>query len=101
MALCDPFLADPSAVPARLCRRIQRHIKELFLFVAQREVPSDNNAAERSLRHLVVSRKISGGTRSQQGTQSKMILASLFGTWRVQGVNPLTACQDLLASPQV
>ena len=42
------------------------HIKELFVFVAEPEVPPDNNAAERSLRHLVVSRKVSGGTRSDR-----------------------------------
>ncbi len=35
----------------------------------------ENNPAERSLRHLVVSRKISGGTRSEQGTHSKLALA--------------------------
>ena len=74
---------------------------ELFVFVAEPAVPSDNNAAERSLRHLVVSRKISGGTRSERGTDSKMTLASLFGTWRVQGLNPLTACRQLLRSPQL
>ena len=51
--------------------------------------PSDNNPAERSLRPLVISRKISGGTRSEQGTETKMALASLFGTWRAQGLNPL------------
>ena len=99
--ICQPFLDDPSAAQSKLCRRIQRHIKELFIFVAQPEVPPDNNAAERSLRHLVVSRKISGGTRSQQGTHSKMTLASLFGSWRAQGLDTLTACKQLLASPQV
>ena len=46
--------------------------------MAEPEAPADNNAAERSLRHLVVSRKISGGTRSERGTASKMTLASLF-----------------------
>ena len=101
LALCQPFLDDPSATPSRLCRRIERHIKELFVFVAEPEVPGDNNAAERSLRHLVISRKISGGTRSERGTDSKMTLASLFGTWRVQGLNPLTACRQLLESPQL
>ena len=84
---------------AKLCRRIERHIKELFVFVAEPAVPSDNNAAERSLRHLVISRKISGSTRSEQGTESKMTLASLFGTWRAQGLNPLAACRQLLVSP--
>ena len=101
LALCQPFLDDPSATQAKLCRRIERHIKELFVFVAEPAVPSDNNAAERSLRHLVISRKISGGTRSELGTDSKMTLASIFGTWRVQGLNPLTACRQLLRSPQL
>ena len=101
LALCQPFRHDPSATQAKLCRRIERHIKELFVFVAEPAVPSDNKAAERSLRHLVISRKVSGGTRSEQGTERKMTLASIFGTWRVQGPNPLTACRQLLRSPQL
>ena len=80
LAHCRPFLEDQAAVQSNLCRRIEKFIKELFVFVAQPAVPSDNNAAERSLRPLVVSRKISGGTRSAQGTDSKLTLASLFGT---------------------
>jgi transposase len=99
LALCQPYLADPTAVQAKLCRRIQRHLPELFVFVAEPEVPSDNNAAERSLRHLVTSRKISGGTRSTAGTDTKMITASLFGTWRARGLDPWQACRQLLASP--
>ena len=99
LALGQPFRHDPSATQAKLCRRIERHIRELFVFVAEPDVPADNNPAERSLRHLVISRKVSGGTRSEQGTQSKMTLASLFGTWRAQGLNPLAACHQLLVSP--
>jgi len=101
MALCQPFLHDPSAAQGKLCRRMERFREELFVFVAHPEVPADNNSAERSLRHLVTSRKISGGTRSAQGTNSKMILASLFGTWRARGLNPFAECRALLASPQV
>ena len=101
LAICRPFLSDPSAVQGKLCRRIERFIKELFVFVAEPDVPSDNNPAERSLRHLVISRKVSGGTRSEQGTESKMTLASLFGTWRAQGLNPLAACRQLLVSPRL
>jgi transposase len=101
LALCQPFLDDPAAVPSRLCRRIQRHLTELFVFVGHPAAPPDNNAAERSLRHLVTSRKISGGTRSAQGTDTKMALASLFGTWRVRGLDPWHTCRQLLASPQV
>ena len=61
--------------------------------MAEPDVPSDNNPAERSLRHVVISRKISGGTRSERGTERKMTLASIFGTWRAQGLNPLAACR--------
>ncbi len=108
LARCRPYLDDPTSAQARLCRRVEKHIKslprtgygELFVFVAEPEVPPDNNAAEGSLRPLVTSRKISGGTRSKQGTDTKMTLASVFGTWRAQGLNPLTTCRQLLASPQ-
>jgi hypothetical protein len=101
LALCTPFLDDPLAVQRKLCRRIVRFLPELFVFVAEPDVPADNNGAERSLRHLVTSRKTSGGTRSPQGTDTKMTLASLFGTWRAQGLDPLHHCRQLLTSPQL
>ena len=109
LALCQPFRHDASAQLGLGCRRVERHNKslprtgygELFVFVAVPQVSSDNNAAERSLCHLVISRKVSGGSRSEQGTQSKLTLASLFGTWRAQGLNPLAACRQLLISPQL
>jgi hypothetical protein len=100
-AVCAPFQDDPTAVQRRLCARIARAESQLFAFVGWPGVPSENNAAERSLRHLVVSRKISGGTRSPAGTATKMALTSLFGTWRAQGLNPYLACHQLLTSPQV
>ena len=64
-------------------------------------MPPTNNAAERSLRHLVTTRKISGGSRSDEGTATRMRLATLFGTWRAQGLDPLAQCRQLLAAPQV
>jgi transposase len=99
--LCAPAAEDPTAPQRKLCARMQRFIAELFVFVGEPGVPSENNAAERSLRHLVISRKTSGGTRSEKGTATKMALSSLFGTWRAQGLNPWLACQQMLASPQV
>jgi transposase len=95
-----PPRADPVPPQRPLCQRIERHLAELFVFVADPAVPPTNNAAERSLRHLVVGRKISGGTRSPEGSATKMALASVFGTWRAQGLNPFAECRLLLASPQ-
>ena len=99
LAVCHPFLDDPVAVQRRLCKRVERFLAELLTFVADPAVPADNNPAERSLRHLVTCRKISGGTRSPHGTNTTMTLASLFGTWTAQGLNPLVACRQLLSSP--
>ena len=98
--LCAPWL-EPQVPQTTLCVRVLNYLESLFVFVTEPAVPPTNNAAERSLRHLVVARKISGGTRSPVGTQTKMTLASLFGTWRAQGINPYAACRDLLTSPQV
>jgi hypothetical protein len=99
-ALCEPFADDETAVHARLCRRVDKYRHALFTFVREAGVPAHNNAAERSVRHEVISRKISGGTRSAAGTRTRTTLATLFGAWRLQGQDPYTACHALLTSPQ-
>lgn len=99
LAQCQPYLADATAPQATLCRRIADYLPELFVFVADPAVPATNNEAERSVRHLVTSRKISGGTRSKEGSDTKLALASLFGTWRAEGHNPFVACLQLLSEP--
>ncbi|HEU4792832.1 MAG TPA: IS66 family transposase, partial [Nitrolancea sp.] len=99
-ACCRPGLEPETTLLQRtLCQRIDRFLAELFPFVIYPAVPADNNLAERSLRPLVVARKISGGTRSPQGSRVRMALASLFGTWQAQGRNPLDACHQLLHAP--
>ena len=50
------------------------------------------------VRPLVIARKISGGTRSPKGSATRMGLASLFGTWIAQGLNPFTQCLALLTT---
>ena len=64
---------------------------------------ASNNLAERSIRPLVVCRKISGGTRSEQGSKTRMGLASLFETWQARKLNPFDAClkrlKQLASSP--
>jgi len=100
-ALCAPYLGVVAAPQRVLAERMDKYLGELFVFVEEPDVPATNNAAERSLRHLVTTRKISGGTRSAAGTATKMTLASLFGTWRAQGLDPLAECRALLAAPQV
>jgi len=98
-ALCQPYVKTEAPMRV-LCQRIERFLPELFTFVAEPGVPADNNGAERSLRPPVVSRKISGGTRSPKGSETKSILASLFGTWRLRGLDPYQAVRRTLTGPQ-
>jgi hypothetical protein len=97
MALALPFigLKKPQSV---LAGRIERFLAELFVFVEEPEVPSDNNAAERSVRPSVIARKISGGTRSEKGSKTRMILMSLFGTWKLRELETMSECTKLLAA---
>ena len=86
-------------VPQRvLAQRCVKYASELFTFVEHPNVPSENNAAERAIRPLVTARKVSGGTRSPKGSDTKMVLASLYGTWRLRGLDPLHECQRLLTA---
>lgn len=100
LAVCAEHLAaDKTVVPqAVLCRRVAKYLPEVFTFVAEPRVDSTNNAAERSVRGVVVQRTISGGTRSAAGTSTFTTLQTLFGTWRAQGLNPLIACRQMLAT---
>jgi hypothetical protein len=99
--LCRRYADDPAAAQGTLCRTILRHLPERFVFVAEPAVPPDNNAAERSLRHLVTARTISGGTRSPRGTATRMALASLFGTAQARRQDPLLTAASLLTTGQL
>jgi len=95
--LCHPYVRQD--VPQQtLCKRVESFLPELFVFVAVPGVPAHNNLAERSVRPLVIARKISGGSRSPKGSATRMGLASLFGTWTAQGLNPFHQCLALLTS---
>lgn len=107
--MADRFAAElvricrrqPAGAPqAILCQRIARYRVDLFTFVADPNVPPTNNAAERALRPLVIARKISGGTRSAQGSRTRMILQSLVATWELRGLDPVTEFLTLLRAPR-
>ena len=82
-----------------LAKRLLLHLDSLFQFVLQPGLSADNNLAERSIRPVVVMRKVSGGSQSERGSRTRMTLASLFGTWRAKGLNPFSECLALLSVP--
>ena len=61
----------------------------------------DHLYRERHLVECFIGKKISGGARSERGSETKSILASLFGTWRLQERNPYQALQSILSKPHL
>ena len=100
MVLAGPYLNDREAPQHILAKRIERFLSELFTWVRHPEAPSDNNAAERALRPVVIYRKVSGGTRSNKGSKTTSILLSLLSTWQLRGLDPIETCVAMLTNPQ-
>lgn len=66
------------AIKSRLCLRRDRY----FTCMTNPGIPADNNKAERSLRHLVLKRKSSFGSRTQKGADLMSVLYSvLLSLW--------------------
>jgi hypothetical protein len=64
-----------------LKQRLKAYVHEFLTCLLHKHVPADNNKAERKLRHLVLKRKVSFGTRSQKGSQAFSINASVLLSW--------------------
>lgn len=77
----------------------KRDIECLFRFVTNPEVDPTNNISERELRHLVLIRKISNGSRSTRGANATAILTSVTQTLRMNGKNVLEGLKDILNNP--
>jgi transposase len=58
--------------------------------------PLTNNEAERALRHWVILRKITQGTRSDQGSRALALFASVFVTCRLRNSSPLLYIRDVI-----
>jgi len=98
--LGEQYALTPDHPCCALAKRLLRPQDELFQFVLIPGVPATNNLAERSIRPLVIMRKISGGSRSPEGTQTRLTLASLLHTWAARNLNPFLECYAALQHPR-
>lgn len=67
-----------------MCRELYTHRAWLWTFLEVEGVEPTNNAAERSLRHAVIWRKLSFGTQSAAGSRFVETLLSVIETCRQQ-----------------
>ncbi len=97
-AFARPVARLRQAVTARLSHRhakTQALAVELFndgeavfQVLQHPELPLTNNAAERALRHWVIARRLSQGTRTAVGSRAFTLLASVIDTCRQRGHSP-------------
>ena len=69
---------------------LERRHQHLLTFLKYKDVPWENNAAERALRPMVIHRKVSGGSRSQRGAERQAINMSVIATLIKQGKSIFT-----------
>jgi transposase len=79
----------------RITKRLWRSAHGLFTFLTAKGVDPTNNHAEREIRAAVVMRKISGGSRSDRGADTRAVLMSIFRTQQLRGLDPVQATIDL------
>lgn len=58
----------------------KKHEKRMYHWATNRNVPPDNNRAERELRPSVIARKVSFGSQSEKGAQTRSILMTILHT---------------------
>ena len=79
------FSANPRLIG--MCRELYDHREWLWTFLDTEGIEPTNNAAERSLRHAVIWRKLSFGTQSAAGSRFVETLLTIIETCRQQDRN--------------
>jgi transposase len=72
---------DPKKL-AKIRTQFREREDAWFTCLYMEEIPSDNNKAERQLRHCVLKRKNSYGNRSEKGARSFEVLTSILMSYR-------------------
>ncbi|MCP4407906.1 MAG: transposase, partial [Gammaproteobacteria bacterium] len=61
-------------------------------------LPLTNNLAERILRHWVILRRITQGTRTAQGSRALATMASIIESCRLRNASPLRYLAQVIAA---
>lgn len=95
----DEILSNPWKNPnaRRLVKRLRRHRHDLFTFLDQSDVSSNNNHAEREIRPAVIIRKNILGNHSEQGANTQAVLMSIYRTLKLRGRDPIKTIASAVA----
>lgn len=89
---------DPQKLKA-IKQSLADNAEKYFTCLLQPGIPADNNKAERGLRHIVLKRKMSYGSKSQKGADTMSILcSSLLSCWWNKPKNFFAAYEQMLTT---
>lgn len=87
---------DPEKLKA-IKKSLDENAEKYFTCLLKPGIPADNNKAERGLRHIVLKRKASYGSKTQKGADTMSILCStLLSAWWSRPDNFFTAYNQML-----
>jgi transposase len=96
-AACRQRLGHRHAKTRALAVELWNDWEAIFRVLERPEWPLTNNAAERALRHWVIARDISQGTRHEAGSRVFALLASVIDTCRQRGHRPWRYLASVIA----
>ena len=94
--VCEEMTTSSHKKTRELGREFLNDWEAIFRVLEYPAWPLTNNEAERALRHWVILRKITQGTRSEQGSRALAIFASVFATCRLRNSSPLLYVRDVI-----
>lgn len=92
--ICDSEAKHPDI--QKLQNVFRKNAHRLYHWARDRRVPAENNYSERSLRPLVIARKLSFGTQSARGSRTRTILMSVLHSLQKQGHDPVARLCEAL-----
>lgn len=97
-ALCEQQRDHTHEKTRQLARELLNDWPAIWRVLEYPTLPITNNVAEQSLRHWVIARKISHGTRTPEGSRAFALLASVIDTCRQRGLSPWPYIAQVIAA---
>ncbi|MEA3397232.1 MAG: IS66 family transposase [Chloroflexota bacterium] len=94
---CEQQRDSPHTKTRQLARELLNDWEAIWTVLEHPELPLTNNRAECALRHWVIARRISYGTRTKQGSRAFTLLASVIDTCRQRSILPWPYLADVIA----
>ncbi len=88
LALCYQHADARNKKTRALAREFLNDWNTFWVVLDYPWLPLTNNEAERALRHWVIARRISYGTRTEQGSRAFALTISVIETCRKRGASP-------------